>query len=203
MNKTWNTAQEWELDWHGSCVNSFNEERKQLEYAELMGLKRSPTHKTPYTFDLHGKQILDVGSGPYSLLLKCRNFVGSTVTDPLMDKFPEWVRQRYKEHGLQTENVPGENIKIEGSYSEVWIYNVLEHTYNPEKIIKNAKAAGKIIRIFEWLDTPPNIGHPQVLRAEKLDKWLGGEGKVTEHKRGNTIAKSYSGVFKGDHYEEV
>lgn len=201
MNKTWQDAQKWEREWHGNCVNSFNEERKQLEYAKLMGLKMSPTHKTPHTFDLEGKSVLDIGSGPYSLLLKCRNFTNSYVTDPLMGKFPNWVIDRYVQHGLIPLSVSGEDLSQGEVYDEVWFYNVLEHTYDPEKIIKNAKKFGKIVRVFEWLNTPPNIGHPQVLRAEDLNEWLGGEGKVIATPRGNGIATSYSGVFKGDHYE--
>jgi len=203
MDKTWKKAQEWELDWHGDCVNSFNEEKKQLEYASLMGLKTSPTHKTPYTFDMEGKTVLDIGGGAYSLLLKCRNLGESCVIDPLMNKYPHWVKDRYEIHGLKHTSVTGENFEFNKVFDEVWFYNVLEHVYDPKKIIDNAKKYGKIVRVFEWLNTPPNIGHPQVLKSDKLDKWLGGEGKITEHKRGNTIATSYSGIFKGDNYEEV
>lgn len=207
MNEIWNNAQNWELNWHGNCVNSYNEERKQLEYASLIGLKTSPTHRTPYTFDLEGKKILDIGSGPYSLLLKCRNFDAyTTVADPLMSSFPTWVRQRYQEHGLLMASCPAEELdKVLSAdkFDEVWFYNVLEHTYNPEKIVKNALALGKIVRVFEWLNTPPNIGHPQTLTQENLDKWLGGVGKITKHQRGNIVATSYSGIFKGDLYEEA
>ena len=204
MNETWKKAQKWESDWHGNCVNSFNEEKKQLEYAPLMGLKTTPTHKTPNTFDLEGKSILDIGGGAYSLLLKCENFKEATVCDPLMEKYPEWVRQRYDTHNIDHHNLPGEKLLGKDLiYDEVWIYNVLEHVYNPQKVIENAKKLSKIIRIYEWLDTPPNIGHPQTLKAYELDKWLGGQGKVTNHKRGNAVEKSYSGIFKGDHYEEV
>ncbi len=202
--KDWEKAQKWEKEWHGNCVNSFNEEAKQLQYAKLMGLVPTPTHRTPHNFDLQGKSILDIGGGAYSLLLKCTNFKTAVVSDPLMDKFPQWVRDRYRANKIAGMNLSGEEIEDDGSvFDEVWIYNVLEHVLDPHKIIKNAYKISKIIRLYEWLNTPPNIGHPQTLRKGKMDKWLKGEGKITKHPRGNTIATSYSGVFRGKHYEEV
>lgn len=203
MSDTWEKAQAWEREWHGSCVNSYNEERKQLEYAALMGLETTPTHKTPYNFDMEGKSILDLGGGAYSLLLKCVNFSEAVVVDPLISKHPSWVRERYHNHGVMAISLPAEEVKPSHIYDEVWFYNVLEHVYDPKAIVKNALKYGKIVRCFEWLDTPPNIGHPQTLTEENMNKWLGGEGKITLHKRGNTTAKSYSGIFKGKHYEEV
>lgn len=202
MDETWEKAQEWEASWHGTAVNSFNEELKQLEYAKLMGLKTSPTHKTPYNFDLGGKSILDIGGGAYSLLLKCENFSKAVVVDPLMKKFPQWVRDRYEAHNLEHHDLPGEELLGKTIFDEVWFYNVLEHTYNPELICKNARKLGKAVRVFEWLDTPANIGHPQTLTEEKMDEWLGGKGKVQIIKRGGAVGKAYSGVFKGDSYEE-
>jgi len=74
MQEIWQKAQKWEQEWHKNCVNSLNEEQKQIIYARKMGLVLSPTPKTPFNFDLKGKSILDIGGGPYSLLLKCVNF---------------------------------------------------------------------------------------------------------------------------------
>lgn len=202
MNDTWNKAQEWEREWHSTCINSIGEELKQLVYAEHMGLVRTPNPKTPYSFNLQGKSILDIGSGPYSLLLKCENFSQSVVIDPLMDKFPDWVRKRYETHGLKFASSPGESFEFNKVFDEVWFYNVLEHTFNPEKICQNARKHGKIVRVFEWLDTRSNIGHPQTLTEQNLNGWLGGEGKVHFVDRNGASGKCYSGIFKGDHYEE-
>lgn len=201
MDSKWKDAQKWELDWHDNCVNSFYEEEKQLVYAEKMGLAMSPTHKTPYNFDLNGRSILDIGSGPYSLLLKCVNFEEGYVVDPLMDKFPEWVKQRYRTHGLLTSSRKGEDLQHHPKVDEVWIYNVLEHVEDPKKIIENAKRCGRVIRIFEWLETPPNEGHPQTLKEDKLNDWLGGKGKVEKLARRGATGLSYYGIFLGDRYE--
>ena len=87
--------------------------------------------------------------------------------------------------------------EIEGNrYDEVWIYNCLQHTEDPEFIIKNAKRYGKIIRIFEWVNMAINNGHPQLLTEEKLNKWLGGKGKVEQlNGQANCFGKCYYGIF--------
>lgn len=194
--KKWEKAQVWELDWHGQCVNSYNEERKQLEYAKRMGLMLSPNPYTDIRFDLHGDSILDIGGGPYSLLLKCDNFTDVVVADPLMDNFPKWVRDRYKAKGIKTIGVPGESLSPAlGTFDQVWIYNVLQHTKDPEQIINNAKKLAGVIRIFEWIDTPTNIGHLHTLTKENLDKWLGGYGKVEQCNGNGLHGKCYYGIF--------
>ena len=205
MTEKWLKAQKWERKWHGNCINSLNEEQKQLVYAEKMGITRSPTPKTPFNFDLKGKSILDIGGGAYSLLLKCVNLGNCFVVDPLMKKYPSWVINRYMEMDIVAFKGKGEtlknNPKIEILFDEIWIYNVLEHVVKPKKVIENALEFGKIVRIFEWLNTRSNIGHPHTLTKKELDKWLGGEGKVENVSRGGAVGTAYYGVFKGKHYE--
>ena len=202
MDETWEKAQKWEKEWHGICVNSLNEELKQLVYAEMMGIKRVPNVKTPYSFDLKGKTVIDIGSGPYSLLLKCVNLGQGYAVDPLIDSFPQWVKDRYSSAGIISMSCAGEDMDDYPVVDEVWIYNVLEHVKDPKKIIENALGFGKIVRIFEWLDTKKNIGHPQILTEDKLNKWLGGEGRVKVINENGAVGKCYSGVFKGKHYEK-
>lgn len=204
IQNVWKTAQKWELNWHSDCINSFNEERKQFVYAEKMGLRISPTLKTPFNFDLNSKSVLDIGGGAYSLLLKCTNFNDSYVADPLMGSYPAWVLTRYETAGINVITASGETLNFNPKiHDEVWLYNVLEHTYNPELIISNALALGKVIRIFEWVDTEINIGHPQVLTEELLNKWLKGEGKVEFVNQNGAVGKAYFGVFKGNSYEQI
>ena len=83
-------------------------------------------------------------------------------------------------------------------YDEVWLYNVLQHTQDPEKIIRNAQRAGRIIRIFEWIETRISIneGHPHSFTEQQLNEWLGGEGKVeTLNGQANCWGKCYYGIF--------
>jgi len=198
----WLEAQNWELDWHNNCVNSLNEELKQLVYAEKMGLVKSPTPKTSYNFDLKGKSILDIGSGPYSLLLKCSNYSDdTTVSDPLMNDFPKWVRERYAEAKIKRLPLAGEDIKEkEVVYDICLIYNVLQHTINPKGIAKNALEVSREVRVFEWINTVVNVGHPHSLGENKLNEWFAGEGKVENINKNNAVGTAWYGIFKGKHY---
>ena len=208
MNEQWKAAQEWELNWHDNCINSLYEEEKQIVYAEKMGLVRTPTPKTPYNFDLEGKSVLDIGGGAYSLLLKCVNFSEARVVDPLMDSYPTWIKDRYHEMKIIPSCNTGEDLMgwIGDPYKiidEVWIYNVLEHVSDPKKVIDNALQLGKIVRIFEWVETRlgVNNGHIHSFTEKQLNEWLGGEGKTEVIKRGGANGKAYYGIFKGRHYE--
>ena len=199
MDKRWTDAQKWEGNWHGLCLNTYGEEKKQLLYAEKMGLSFQHNGRTPYNIDVKGAEIADIGCGPVSLLLKTLNLGYAEAVDPLT--FPSWVVDRYQSAGIKFVNLPGERWTGDRKFDEVWIYNCLEHTYDPKKIIENALERGKIVRIFEWLDTPSTIGHPQTLREAELNEWLGGEGRVEMVNRGRVNGKAYWGVFPGKSYE--
>lgn len=190
----WKAAQKWEKEWWGNCTNTFGEEMKQLLYAKKMGLVQMPDSSTPFRFDLHGISVLDVGGGPCSLLLKCVNVEGFVI-DSLL--FPKWVLDRYKSAGIGFCREKAEEIVV-GDWDEAWIYNVLQHCEDPQKIITRTRLAAKIIRIFEWINTPMNLGHPHTLTESRLNRWLGGEGKIEEIKgQNNCWGKAYYGVFVG------
>jgi len=198
----WQEANKWEQDWWGACNNTFREEERQIKvYAPRMGIQRTSDNKTPYIFDLEGKSVLDIGGGPTSMLLKAVNSGKRVVVDPC--DFPEWVAQRYKTAGIEYYKLKGEDVIDDGrtptSIDEVWIYNVLQHTDNPSKIVDSAKLLAKIIRIFEWIDTPPTDGHPHTLTEKGLNEWLGGEGKVEVIPRTEPAwGKCYYGIFVGN-----
>jgi len=169
------------------------EEEKQIIYAKKMGLKLVGNEKTPYEFNLDGVSILDIGGGPISLLLKCTNFGRAVVADPI--NYPAWVQDRYQSAGIGFWNIKGEDIRSDSEFDEVWIYNVLQHVEDPQTVVMNAKRAGKLIRIFEWLNTPISNGHLHSLQEDLLDTWLGGDGKVETLKNRPTIGTAYYGIF--------
>lgn len=171
--QTWKDAQEWELNWHKNYNASYKEPIKQEVYADKMGLTLEyPDH------DLKGQKILDIGSGDTSMLLKYKNFT-ATALDPLMDRFPKWVRTRYEENNIKPLALEGERLDLTG-YDEVMAYNVLQHTKDPAKIARNALKAGKIIRWFDWIEIGTSDGHLHNLTEKKLNKWFNGKGKVHE-----------------------
>jgi len=200
MSKDWGKAQTWEASWWGDCLNTYGEEEKQIVYAKRMGLRFYHNKKSPYNIDMQGKAVLDLGGGPTSLLLKCDNLGPSVVVDPL--EVPDWVKSRYELAGIVFSQVPAEDITLSG-FDEVWIYNCLQHTRAPSKIIKNALRAGGIVRIFEWVHTAKNEGHPHAFVPATLDQWLGGEGKRETLKgEAGCFGDCYYGVFVGTGLDE-
>ena len=215
----WTEAQEWEQDWWGTCCNVLGEEMKQLLYANRMGLDVFKFHdgKSPYNFDLGGISVVDIGGGPCSLLLKCVNFSRAKVIDPL--EFPAWVLARYEAAGIEFERMRGEGLDVFGSgaisrlaswdaerhwtapdvggkFDLALIYNVLQHVEHPQLVIEGARAKADLIRIFEWISTPVNVGHLHTLTEGKLNEWLGGEGKVeTLTGQAYCWGRCYYGVF--------
>lgn len=190
----WKGHQVFEADWWGNCVNTFGEEAKQISYAHRMGLINDPRNGKWPVYDMRGRSVVDLGGGPVSMLLKCIDLgERSCVVDPC--SYPDWVTSRYAAAGIVHKRMPAEDFNATG-FQEAWIYNVLQHVIDPEKIIYNAKQAARVVRIFDWIDIPPHPGHPHELKAELLGKWLGGEGTVTEFTGENgLIGRAFHGVF--------
>jgi hypothetical protein len=196
---------QFEADYWGNCANTMDEDIKQILYGKAMGIPRTG----PYEFSIGGRRILDIGGGPSSMLLKVIDHGGSKVIDPI--EWPSWTIDRYKSHNIEFDQKTGEEIKEKG-WDEVWIYNCLQHVIDPQQIIKNAKKAAPVLRIFEWLDVPAHEGHPHELTQEKMDKWIGQPGNVThvslgphndyfdmpllEHNDQGNGGKCYFGWFK-------
>jgi len=201
--KLWIDDQEWERRWWNGATNTLGEELKQLVYAKRMGLTTFHDGKSPFNFDLKGALVLDIGGGPCSLLLKCVNVVG-VVADPC--DYPTWVMARYEAAGLLYVSAKGEELEEEGNvaaltpFDECWLYNVLQHTEDPDRVIANARKIGKIIRLFEWIDTGTAPGHPHNLTETWLNEQLGGFGKVEEMNENTATGKAFFGVFKGEQY---
>jgi hypothetical protein len=187
---------DYELSWWTSycnnCCNTYDEDTKHYTYGRLMGLTQQY-----HNFILPNISVVDIGGGPTSMLLKCRGLTSGVIIDPI--EYPEWTKQRYQSVNITTIVARGEDIEVAGqekAFDEAWIYNCLQHTDDPELIIKNARQLANTIRIFEWIDIPPHRGHPQELKEHLLNKWLGGEGHVAELDENICHGKSYSGVFE-------
>ena len=185
-------AQTWENDWWGTCVNTFAEEAKQVTYARLMGLVNEPRDGKWPVYDLKGKSVADLGGGPVSMLLKTVNGTGLTVVDPC--PYPDWVDDRYVEANIGWARVPAEHFKGLG-YNECWIYNCLQHVLDPEVVIATARRCASTIRIFEWVETETNEGHPHTLHVHELNDWLGANGNVGYVDESGAVGLAYWGAF--------
>lgn len=175
-----------EKEYWGDCCNTFDEDQKHYVYAKYMGLNR-----VGYSFDVNHARIIDIGGGPTSMLLKTINLGAGLVVDPL--NYPEWVYQRYEEADIGVSIKRGEDIAV-CEFDECWIYNCLQHTDDPEKIIQNAFKAAKTLRIFEWVDVPAHEGHPQEITKNFLDSVIGSEGKVVQLAESGCFGKAYYNI---------
>jgi hypothetical protein len=181
-----------ESQYWGDCCNTFDEDQKHYVYAKYMGLRRKG-----YSFDVGGNSIIDIGGGPTSMLLKTINLgQRGTVIDPL--KYPDWIYARYAAKRITPIVIRGEDLIIKHfakGYDEAWIYNCLQHTDDPELIIKNALSAAKTLRIFEWVNVPAHDGHPIELTKNKLDEWIGKEGQTIMLADAGCFGRAYFNTY--------
>jgi hypothetical protein len=181
-----------EAAWWGDCANTWHEEEKQLVYATRMGLRADWTGAHPPTYDIAGASVIDIGGGPVSLLLKCANRGRSVVADP--GRYPDWVIARYEHCGIEWWRTNGEDISGY-TFDEAWLYNVLQHTNDPGRVVAVAREAAATVRVFEWLDVDPYPGHPQQLYREEMDEWFGGHGYEAQLNEHGCVGHAYYGVF--------
>ena len=178
----WEEAQRSEAQFWGQCLNTFCEETKQLTYLDRMGFRKYHDGRGPFAFDAKGKSFIDIGGGPCSALLKFNNLGQSAVMDPCL--YPDWVYYRYRAAGITVLRQPAEDLNwpLEGSrvglFDVALIYNCLQHTIDPERIIRNARAASLEVHIFEWVNIPSHKGHPQELTQSDLERWAGCRGTL-------------------------
>jgi SAM-dependent methyltransferase len=183
---SWEEAQVYEANAWGRCLNTFHEELKQTVYARAM---RIPSK-------VKGS-VLDIGGGPTSMLLKFANVPSicrRAVCDPLT--MPPWVHMRYEAAGITWLKFKAEEMPLPVEpFDEVWVYNVLQHVENPQKVIEKAKASGKLVRIFDWIDMKPFKGHINMVSEAQLNEWFGARGYVMEFAEYGCFGKAYFGVF--------
>lgn len=168
----WQACQEFERrSWgDGIYLSPENGEiQKQNHYAAWMGIVASEDFKA---IDLEGKSVLDVGCGPVSLLLRSHNGKRKVGIDPL--DYGEGVRQVYSAREVELLKMPAEEMRFaDGTFDEVWMYNCLQHVYDPDMILQKIQKVGKRVRIFEWLDIPAHEGHPHELTEAWFVKHMG------------------------------
>lgn len=202
----WTDEQEFELGWWGNCVNTFGEELKQTVYASLMGISLLNQGGPGPVIDMEDKSIIDIGGGPCSMLLKTRTTGTKTLIEPC--EYPDWVYERYTEASVHVyPYMKGEDFPkfFPGGthWDECWIYNVLQHVEDPERIALNALHVADVVRVFEWIDMPVSPGHPHTLTEEKMNEWFaheshpwGTQGRTYSLNESGCVGRAYAGVFR-------
>ena len=186
----WKNHNAWEKSWWGTCQNTYAEQVKQEKYAELMKLMKYA--EVGGWFNLQGISVLDIGGGPCSLLLRCKNYSKAVVVDPC--RFPQWVGLRYKEAGIEFVNEMAEDYQPKTLFNECWCYNCLQHVADVDKIVDMMKRSAKKIRVVEYIEVGRCPGHPNNLTKEWLDRAFGRQG-IAEKDPEIHIGRYYFGVF--------
>lgn len=197
----WKVAQQFERSWHmGDRRRRAEEQGKQNSYAAKMDLPKMTDEALlarGYLWDLGEARVLDVGCGPVSLLLRTRVGLGVAV-DPL--EFGPEDEAAYLERGIQRVIGPAEKLAHnDEDFDEGWSYNCLQHVIDPRVILAKLATHCRRIRIFEWLDMPPHLGHPHMLTEAlfeaafpqetwRVDKWEVGEYVAREDLNGRYLA---------------
>lgn len=66
-----------------------------------------------------------------------------------------------------------EDMDDELRFSEIWLFNVMQHVQDPEKFIAKAKRIGRTIRFFEPIDWPIEMYHPFSYTIDDYKRWFG------------------------------
>jgi hypothetical protein len=119
--------------------------------------------------------VTDFGCGPESLLL-CTDVdhAHSVAVDPL--EFSEEDERRYRDLCIRRDRVKGEAFHDQQT-EESWLYNCLQHVEDPTGLlVRAAQTARNVVRIFEWVDVPPDALHLHVIRAGAIEEVLRDHG---------------------------
>lgn len=112
------------------------------------------------------RTVIDIGSGPFSLLQRIPVKRGTAV-DPI---YYDGLEEGYKAKNIERIIMRGEDLDtLDDRFNEAWIYNCLQHVINPTRILKNAMILAPIVRIFEWINIPPYEGHLHMLTPALLE----------------------------------
>lgn len=133
---------------------------KQTEYLDMMGLDIA---------QLEGKDCLDIGGGPASLLKSLNGSCGRrAVVDP-MD-----CGKGYEGSGIEFVRGLAEKLNGQvGIFDHVLIYNVLQHVVDPSEVLHRAwehVAEGGTLWFCEAVDRPLSECHLHTVRVGQLSQ---------------------------------
>ena len=158
----WLEAQEAEQRFHSNMTldelrTMYNDSYRQ--YFEYLDIK----------YDQQHKHIIEVGCAEIPALYFCRNYKYSVIIEPLPTLILEELT---RDMNVSLIKRPAENTGL-FNYDEVWLFNVLQHVIDPDKLIDKMKNAAKRIRFFEPVNTEIDDYHPHAFTYDDFTRWFG------------------------------
>lgn len=114
--------------------------------------------------DLKGKRIVEIGPADFPAVGYCSGNENCLIIEPLPSDY-------LKRFNIPISTEPAEDVEYEAD--EVWLFNVLQHVFDPHKIVERAKRQAKVIRFFEPINYGVNDAHPWNLTMEMFKEWFG------------------------------
>ena len=152
----WQRAQEAERCFHNEDYDTgyrhYAESYEQ--YFKYLGIDRN----------CEGEQIIEIGPADFPALAYCYNTEQCKIIEPMPSEY-------LKRFGIEIIEEMAEDVKYEAT--EVWLFNVLQHTLNPEKIVRRAKQQSQCIRYFEPIDYGVDECHLWNLTEKMFKEWFG------------------------------
>ena len=100
------------------------------------------------------------------------------VVEPLIDRWPSYIREDYEKIGVEIIAAPYEDLEIDEQIDETWFFNVVQHVLDPQEQLEIAKKTSKVIRVFESIGSATDDAHPHYITEETFTEVLGDFGKV-------------------------
>jgi hypothetical protein len=161
-NKIWQQAQNYEkvFHWKKSYQDAISYYREFYKgYFKYLGIET----------DQKGKRIIEVGPANVPALVFCENYGRSLIIEPMPSERLDRITQSMNVDIIKQ---PAENVKVSG-YDQVWIFNLLQHVIDPEKLVENLKTMAEKIYFFEPINTKISVNHPHSLKIEDFKRWFG------------------------------
>lgn len=164
----WENAQKGEINHHSDSfdLNEKNFNHYLHVYAKVFGLVQPE-----FNFDINGKSIMEIGPGVFSAMLYCKNINKPCyVVEPL--QMPANVIEQYADKPITFLNGTVEELDLP-SVDEVWVFNVMQHIWQPDVFVEKLKRAAKKIVFFEPINTPKDQMHIQTYGIDSFKEFFG------------------------------
>jgi hypothetical protein len=114
--------------------------------------------------DLSGRCIAEIGPADVPGLFYCVGTEKSFVVEPMPSDILPTL-------GVKVRKAKAENVDY-SKVDEVWLFNVLQHVQDPQKIVQKVKKA-KRVRWFEPVDQGTDACHLHNLTHDMFIEWFG------------------------------